>query len=173
MLAGTATACGMVLCRRARFATAVISLGESITILAPGAIMNSKVPIPDKTFLQRQRQRLTMIREELLRTTQAEKSEETEIHSHSLGEAHEYEDDAQKLAMLEIDGTVVAVSRQRLAQVERALQKIEDGTYGFSDASGEAIPRERLEAMPEAIYTLSELNARETDVLHATASKKV
>jgi DnaK suppressor protein len=38
--------------------------------------------------------------------------------------------------------------------VRRALQKIEEGTYGICDATGEPIPRGRLEAVPEAIYTL-------------------
>ena len=40
--------------------------------------------------------------------------------------------------------------------IERALAKIEDGTYGFSDSSGKPIPRARLEAMPEAINTADE-----------------
>jgi DnaK suppressor protein len=128
----------------------------------------------DKGFIQKQRHQLTKLREELLRTTQAEEIEETEIRSQSVGEAHESEDDAQKLAMLEIHGTVVDRNMQRLTRIERALQKIEDGTYGFSDASGEPIPRERLEAMPEAIYTLSELRAREpTDDPHASVNKKL
>ena len=141
---------------------------------APGAIVNSKTPRLDKAFIQRQRHQLTKLREELLRTTQAEETEETEIRSQSVGEAHESEDDAQKLAMLEINGTVVDRNMQRLTRIERALQKIEDGTYGFSDASGEPIPRERLEAMPEAIYTLSELRAREpTDDPNPSVNKKL
>jgi DnaK suppressor protein len=41
------------------------------------------------------------------------------------------------------------------------LQKIEEGTYGLSEISGEPIPRERLEAVPEALYTLSEESMRE------------
>jgi DnaK suppressor protein len=40
--------------------------------------------------------------------------------------------------------------------VDRALRKIEEGTYGLSDRSGKPIPRERLEAVPDALYTLSE-----------------
>jgi DnaK suppressor protein len=40
--------------------------------------------------------------------------------------------------------------------IERALEKIKDGTYGFSDVSGKPIPRDRLEAMPEAIFTADE-----------------
>jgi DnaK suppressor protein len=123
--------------------------------------MNSKSPTLDKAFIQKQQQQLTKLRQQLLTTTQAEEAEEAGIHSQSIGEAHESEDDAQKLAQLEVEGIAVARNAQRLAQIERALKKIEDGTYGLSDASGDPIPRERLEATPEAIYTLSEVKARE------------
>ena len=45
---------------------------------------------------------------------------------------------------------------ERLARVERALAKIDAGTYGLSDVSGERIPKERLNAVPDAITTLRE-----------------
>lgn len=122
--------------------------------------MNNKPPSVDQAFIQQQRHRLTKLREELRRSIRTDQSEEAGLHSQSVGEAHEYEDDAQKLAMLEIEGNLVDRNQQRLRDIERALQKIEDGTYGLSDASGAPIPRERLEAMPEAIYTVSELKAR-------------
>ena len=123
--------------------------------------MSRQAPILDHAFIEQQRHKLTQLREQLLRAAQAGETEETEIRSQSLGQAHESEDDAQKLALLEIDGTTVERSQQRLARIERALQKIKDGTYGLSDASGDPVPRARLEAMPEAIYTVSELKARE------------
>ena len=123
--------------------------------------MNGKTSTLDNAFIQKQRHLLTQLREQLLRTTQAGETEETQLHSQSLGEAHESEDDAQKLAMLEVDGAAVRRNMRRLTQIERALQKIEDGTYGLSDTSGEPIPRERLEAMPEAIHTVSELSEAE------------
>ena len=123
--------------------------------------MNGKMSPLDTAFIQKQRHLLTRLREQLLRTTRAGETEETELHSQSLGEAHESEDDAQKLAMLEVDGAAVRRNMRRLTQIERALQKIEDGTYGLSDTSGEPIPRERLEAMPEAIHTVSELSEAE------------
>jgi len=124
--------------------------------------MADKTPNLDRAFIEKQRQQLTRLREQLLRATQAGEKEEADIRSQSLGEAHESEDDAQRLALLETDGNAVERSVERLARIERALRKIEDGTYGISDASGEPIPRERLEAMPEAIYTLAELKARES-----------
>jgi DnaK suppressor protein len=128
----------------------------------PGAIMNRPTPKLDQAFIEQQRHRLTKLRDELLHTTQTAQTEEAEIRSQSLGEAHESEDDAQKLAMLELDGTTVERSMQRLTRIERALQKIEDGTYGYSDTNGAPIPRERLEAVPEATQTVSELRQRST-----------
>ena len=102
------------------------------------------------------------MRAQLLNSTQAAQAEERIINSESAGHAREYEDDAQRLTNLELDGALVGRDVLRLARVERALRKIEDGTYGFSDESGISIPIERLEAMPEAINTLSEQEARDT-----------
>jgi DnaK suppressor protein len=119
--------------------------------------MNRPTPKLDHAFIEQQRRRLTQLRDELLRATQAGEAEEAGIRSQALGEAHESEDDAQKLAMLELEGTAVERSTQRLTSIERALQKIKDGTYGLSDATGAPIPRERLEAVPEATHTVSEL----------------
>jgi DnaK suppressor protein len=54
------------------------------------------------------------------------------------------------------------VNDRRIDEIERALQKIAEGTYGFSDASGDPIPKARLEATPEAIFTVEEQSRRET-----------
>ena len=51
--------------------------------------------------------------------------------------------------MLELEGNLVARDIARLERVNRALEKIKEGTYGLSDVSGQPIPRERLEAIPE------------------------
>jgi DnaK suppressor protein len=49
-----------------------------------------------------------------------------------------------------------AHDRSHLADIERALAKIEAGTYGVSEVSGEPIDYERLEAVPWARYTAAE-----------------
>jgi len=135
--------------------------------------MDSKAPRLDKAFIARKREQLTKLREQLLNATQAGTADEQNINSESAGHAHEYEDDAQRLANLELDGTLVGRDVRRLALVERALRKIEDGTYGYSDASGASIPIERLEAIPEAIYTLAEQKARDpSDASVAALSKR-
>lgn len=119
--------------------------------------MNSKSHQFDQSFLHSQRQRLIKLREELLRSIRDAESEQTGIRTQSVGEAREFEEDAQRLNLLETEENAIDRNRQRLRDIERALQKIADGTYGLSDASGEPIPRARLEAVPEAIYTASEL----------------
>ena len=45
---------------------------------------------------------------------------------------------------------LVADQERLLAQVERALQRMDEGTYGLSEVSGRPIPLERLEALPWA-----------------------
>ena len=115
----------------------------------------------DAAFIAKQREYLLRLRERLRTAAQSAESEETGLENESTDSAHEYEDDAQKLAALELDGNLVARDVKRLELVERALKKIEESTYGFSDVSGAPIPRERLEAVPEAIYTLSEEKNRE------------
>jgi RNA polymerase-binding transcription factor DksA len=51
----------------------------------------------------------------------------------------------------------LAFAREELAQVEKALARIEAGTYGISEVSGQPIPRERLEAEPTATTLVDEV----------------
>src|SRR6266404_6210826 len=94
-------------------------------------------------FIAKQRLHLTKLRAALVAAAQRDEAEEATIKSES-GGAQEYEDDAQRLAMLELDGNLVVRDIQRLARVDRALKKIEEGSYGLSDISGQLIRRERL-----------------------------
>jgi DnaK suppressor protein len=115
----------------------------------------------DAAFVEKQRQYLLRLRASLVAAAEATESDEAEVKGERGGGAVEFEDDAQELDALERDGNLVVRDVERLERVDRALQKIEEGTYGLSDTSGEPIPRERLEAVPEALYTLSEEEVRE------------
>ncbi len=64
------------------------------------------------------------------------------------------------------DGTIEAVSRltdigvggsleHTLARTERALAKLDEGTYGFCDRCGDAILPARLQAMPDSVLCLT------------------
>jgi DnaK suppressor protein len=123
--------------------------------------VSTKPPTLDAAYLERKRRQLTKLRDELRKTTDAAEADEGSIKNESALQAHEYEDDAQKLDMLEKEGSLVSRDVERLARVERALKKIADGTYGYSDVSGQRIPDDRLEAMPDATTTLAEQKASE------------
>jgi DnaK suppressor protein len=114
----------------------------------------------DPQFLEKQRRRLIELRRRILAVRQGQESEQAS-DSESQGQAREYEDDAQHLAALELQGNLAAADVERMRSIERALQKIGDGTYGLSDGSGAPIPLERLEASPEALYTLEEQKSRD------------
>ncbi len=111
----------------------------------------------DQEFIARQKQRLQdlkseleRIRDGLVEDQQFRAEEEEDFTQHDSG------DMSQSLFTREMDATVEQQVERRLDNVERALQKIEEGTYGLSDDSGEPIPRGRLEAVPEAIRTVDE-----------------
>jgi DnaK suppressor protein len=111
----------------------------------------------DENFIAKQKERLQSLREELLRITRAaEEDERTRTEQDADFTEHDAGDMSRDIFDREVDATIVEQVEQRLAIVERALQKIEEGTYGLSDVSGEPIPRGRLEAVPEAIRTVEE-----------------
>ncbi|HVN47000.1 MAG TPA: hypothetical protein VMT66_17355 [Steroidobacteraceae bacterium] len=115
----------------------------------------------DPSFIEQQRQLLLRLRATLLAAAGGAEAEERQLNEQSEGGPVEYEEDAQRLDTLERDGTLVARDIDRLDQINRALEKIDEGTYGLSDISGEPIARERLQAVPEAVATLEEEAARE------------
>ncbi len=56
--------------------------------------------------------------------------------------------------------TLTAGERAQLAQVNRALSKLADGSYGLSDLTGEPIPLARLEALPWATTNVEDAPGR-------------
>ena len=57
------------------------------------------------------------------------------------------------------DEAVAEQLRERLGAIDRALARVEAGTYGRSVLSGQPIPDERLEADPAAELTVEEAKA--------------
>lgn len=116
----------------------------------------------DSAFIEKQRHRLNKVRDELSAGTRAAEGREKDVRTESANSAsREYEDDAQRLNLLDLEEDVVTHDVARLERVNRALQKIEEGTYGLSDQSGTPIPRDRLEAVPESVLTFAEEKAHE------------
>jgi DnaK suppressor protein len=68
--------------------------------------------------------------------------------------------DSENLYQDEVDAGRLQDLRRKLADVERAEERLEAGTYGVSIKSGKPIPDERLEAFPTAELTVEELEQR-------------
>jgi DnaK suppressor protein len=111
----------------------------------------------DREFIQKQKERLEESRVELRRIADGM---EEDIRDRGEDEGdfteHDSSDMSRSIFTREMDATVGNVMEGRLDFVGRALQKIEEGTYGLSDVSGEQISKGRLEAVPEAIYKVDE-----------------
>jgi DnaK suppressor protein len=65
-------------------------------------------------------------------------------------------DEGSELFEEELDAGLAESLREELAAIERAEQRLMQGTYGLSVESGEPIPDERLEAIPWAERTVEE-----------------
>ncbi|TAM95699.1 MAG: TraR/DksA family transcriptional regulator [Rhodanobacteraceae bacterium] len=114
-------------------------------------------------FIEQQRQRLLALRAQLLGGEKKTLARERAFQRERGGEAEEEEGRAQAQSQYEIDQATHDVDDRRIANIERALQKIAEGSYGRSDLSGEPIPEERLLATPEAILTVQEERRQEHD----------
>ena len=111
----------------------------------------------DEAFVAQQKERLVELRDELSRI---QRGMEGDIQNRGEDEGdmteHDSGDMSQQMFTRGMDATIGEQAGRRLQDVERALAKIEEGTYGLSDESGEPIARGRLEAAPEAIRTVNE-----------------
>ncbi len=86
----------------------------------------------------------------ILQGTTEEVKEVDESRGYSQHQADEGTDDFGKTISLEVSTR----GYQILRQIDRALEKIDEGTYGICDISGKEIPKARLEAIPYATMTV-------------------
>ena len=73
-----------------------------------------------------------------------------EMRGYSQHQADEGTDDFDRTINLNLTDQEMKV----LKQIERALEKMDEGTYGVCDVSGDEIPLKRLEAVPYATMTV-------------------
>ena len=109
----------------------------------------------DQEFIDRQRQRLIDLRDELVGVRDGLDEDERGLE----GGGHDFAetdsgDMSQSIFDREMDASVGEGIERRLGEVEKALQKVDEGTYGVCEDTGEVIPRGRLEAVPEANRTV-------------------
>ena len=99
------------------------------------------------------KQRLEEIRSQITHLLEGAKKEVTapdESKGYSQHSADEGTDDFVKSIHLEVSHQELGVLRQ----IDRALEKINEGTYGMCDLSGEEISFKRLDAVPYATMTV-------------------
>lgn len=109
----------------------------------------------DESFVNDQKRRLLEIKAELERMRDG-LDEDQQDRAGDEGDYTEHDsgDLSQSMFNREMDATIEGQVGRRLEDVERALEKIEEGSYGVCDDTGEEIPKGRLEAVPEAIRTV-------------------
>ncbi len=73
-----------------------------------------------------------------------------ESRGYSQHQADEGTDDFDR----QLNLTVTSREYDMVRQIDRALEKVKEGTYGVCDLSGEKIPLKRLEAIPYATMTV-------------------
>jgi len=76
-------------------------------------------------------------------------------HGRPLGRNPDRTDLAQAYANRERNLTLSVLEEEQLQQVEAALQRLEDGTYGRCERCGQPINPERLEALPYATLCIN------------------
>lgn len=99
------------------------------------------------------KKRLEKMRVQLTHTlegTTKEVKRPDEATGYSQHQADQGTDDFDRTISLEVTSKEYGLLRQ----IERALEKIEEQSYGVCDVSGEEIPLARLEAVPYATMTV-------------------
>jgi RNA polymerase-binding transcription factor len=105
-----------------------------------------------RTLLQDERSEVLSLLRDTDTATQVDRETEDE-------EGVDVLDVAQSLTAEGTDDAIAVSLRDRLAAIDRALRRLDEGTYGRSVRSGVPIPDERLEADPAAELTVEEARA--------------
>ncbi len=149
------------------------------TSLTPSLLSNAKferveIPAPrghtkdgiaytkdfDVKFLKDQRDELLARRAaELARATRLEDEATSIIEDGEMGDV-QFDDEGGEgdtmVVQRDLDRVLSTQARQTILEIDAALARIEQGTYGYSEVSGQPIPRERLEAIPETTVLAAE-----------------
>jgi RNA polymerase-binding transcription factor DksA len=114
----------------------------------------------DAKFLEGQREQLLEERAKLLGSAERLEGEAASLMEDLDPGDVQFDDESGEGDSLvverERDLALSAQARQTITDIDAALQRIVDGTYGFSTVSGKAIPKERLKAIPWATELVEE-----------------
>ena len=136
----------------------------------PPLIKKSTNPVKLSGWIAKQHTRLLQLKDELLDAmngvgrdtlrTRAEGSDASAFGMHTGDAGSDAYDRDFALSLL-------SQERDSLFEIDAALKKIQDGTYGLCEISGKQIPHARLEALPFARYTVEcQAELEKTNRLH-------
>lgn len=102
-------------------------------------------------FLNEMSQTLLQMRNELLQEVAKSVKEESDHLRFGVGDFYDHasEDKQRELALI-----LSNREREKLTQIDQALKKIEDGTYGICEVTGDKIGEGRLKALPFATLSV-------------------
>ena len=106
-----------------------------------------------KSQIEQFKAQLLMLKRQLTHTlegTSQEVKKPDEATGYSQHQADQGTDDFDRRVSLELTSNDFEILRQ----IDRALEKIEEDSYGICDISGDEIPLKRLEAVPYATMTV-------------------
>ncbi len=114
----------------------------------------------DVKFLKAQRDELLARRAaELARATRLEDEATSIIEDGEMGDV-QFDDEGGEgdtmVVQRDLDRVLSTQARQTILDIDAALARIGEGTYGYSEVSGTPISRERLEALPETTVLAAE-----------------
>jgi DnaK suppressor protein len=110
-----------------------------------------------RELLERERQRLLDARE----SVDHPDSLTYESGDLAAGPGDHLADSASETFMRELDGGLEENADHLLHEIERALRRIDEGTYGTCDVCGRPIGAERLEAVPWATLCIDDKRRQE------------
>ena len=79
----------------------------------------------------------------------------------SIGQDDHIADSASETYMRELDGGLEENAERLLSEIDAALGRIENGTYGTCEVCGRPIDEERLRALPWATLCIEDKRAQE------------
>jgi DnaK suppressor protein len=108
--------------------------------------------------LQQEKERVSALATDL-RAEGLDQSEGDQLSELSAYDQHQAELGSETFER-EKDISILEALETELAELEKALRKVDEGTYGICEACGNPIPTERLEAMPAARLCLQDQQRR-------------
>jgi RNA polymerase-binding transcription factor DksA len=118
---------------------------------------------PARGRLEEERVRLTQLRDDFVDQGLTSESENDSLGELSSVDQHQA-DVGTETFQREADLSLLEQVQSELADVEHALRRLDDGTYGTCEACGKPIEDGRLEALPAARFCLDDQARAEREV---------